>query len=391
MNLHWLDAAATTRLDERVLAAMLPYLRDEFANASSLHAPGVRARTALEEARRVLAGLGPPQRRVSRVVFTGSGSEANNLAILGVTAKRIARPTERILCSSVDHPSVQLACREAAARRGGRCEMLAVDRDGRLDLAALEAALDPEVALVAVLAVQNELGTIQPIAEAAALIRAKAPRAHFHVDAIQALGKLDLAPFFVADSLALSAHKIHGPKGIGALLLASDRPLAPQVVGGGQEGGIRAGTENVAAAVGFAAAVSLARQDGAETLKRLTSLRDTIEAVLVRRLGAAILGAGAPRAPTIVAARLASQAMLAETVMHALAGAGVVIGTGSACHATRSARGQPSPTHAAIGLDEAAARRVIRVSISPATTPDDVAALDRALVEAITPLEAALR
>lgn len=371
----YLDHAATTPLDPAVLDAMLPYLRDEFANASSMHAAGVRARAAVDSARdQVLRAIG--SRRKARLVFTGSGTEANNLAVIGAAR---ARRGDRIVLSAVEHPSVARPAAAASRECGIPAVEVAVDARGVLDLAALDAALTEKTSFVALIHVQNETGAIQPIAAAAEVVRAKARRAHLHVDAIQSFGKLDLEGVAaVADSIALSAHKIRGPKGVGALVVFGDKPLEPIVHGGGQEGDLRSGTENVAGIAGFAAAAKLAQQGRLSTHDRALALAARVESALLAAGNARILCSDAPRSPFIVAAAVAG--VRGEVLQHHLEAQGVVVGTGSACHA---GAGKVSKTYGALGLDLDAAKSVIRVSLSPATSDADVAALEAALARVV--------
>jgi cysteine desulfurase len=392
MGLAYLDNAATTRVDPDVLAALLPWLADEYGNPSSIHALGVRARAAIERAReqvaRAIIGRSTPPAK-PRVVFTGSGTEANHLAIHGFTERR----GDRLVASAVEHPSVRAACERLAAKRGIEFVTVAVDRHGRLDLAALRESLTRDTLLVAVMHVQNELGTIQPIAETAQLVRELAPRAHFHVDAIQSLGKVALDEVVAhADSLAISAHKIHGPKGVGALVQLSRRPLVAQIVGGGQESGARSGTENVAGIVGFGLAADRAWTGLDAHRATLEAQRARIAHALTACPGVELLGPADPslRSPAILAATIrgvAGEPLRGETIQHELESRGVIVGTGSACHA---AHGALSPTFGAIGLSEARARSLIRISLSRTTTADDVAAFAAAFAPALERLTALL-
>lgn len=369
----YLDHAATTRVDDVVFDAMTPWQRDEYGNASSSHAPGVRARAALDAARAQVerAVMGPSGK--ARVFFTGSGTEANFLAIHGFTV----RSGDVVIASAVEHPSVRKNCEALAERRGFRFVAAPVSPDGRLDLDALSASLTKDTVLVCLMAVQNELGTIQPILEATRRVRDHAPRAHVHVDAIQALGKIALEPIAATvDSLTISAHKIHGPKGVGALVVRSTRPLKPPMLGGGQENGARSGTENVAGIVGLGVAAEAARRSLEATRTHLLRLRARVVAALRAHEGVRILGPTdeAQVSPAIVGATVAG--LRGETLQHELESRGVVLGTGSACHA---ARGALSPTFEAISLDETTARSMIRVSLSRTTTDADIDAFVAAL------------
>ncbi|MBI4881588.1 MAG: cysteine desulfurase [Planctomycetes bacterium] len=359
----YLDHAASTPLDETVLEAMLPYLRAEHANPSALHAPGVSARRALEAARERV--LGAVSGRPGKLVFTSGGTEANNLAILGFGR---ARPGGRIVCSAVEHPSAARAAQAAAAESGIACARVQVDADGRFDLEHLAEQLSEKTSLVALIHGQNEIGVLEPIAEAAEIVRRLAPRAHLHVDAVQSFGKVRLdGVAAAADSLSLSAHKVHGPKGAGALVFFTGARPGPLLYGGGQEGGLRSGTENVAAIAGFGRAVELARASLAEQEPRLTGLCARLRGAFGALQGVLVLGGGAPRLPTIVAAVI--EGARGEILQHHLEARGFVIGTGSACHA---ASGAVSATFEAIGLSIEQARSVVRVSLARSTTESDV-------------------
>ena len=376
-NPVYLDHAATSPVWPEVLDAMLPYLRGEFANPSSVHAPGVRARRALDEAReRVTAALGaaPAADRPVEVTFTSGGTEANNLAVLGFVR---ARATDRVVTSAVEHPCVRLSAAAAAEERAVPHVEVPTDRDGVLDLDALAAALTEKTTFVALIHGQNETGVRQPIARAAAVVRRRAPRAHLHVDAVQSFTKVPLEEVVAtADSVALSAHKIGGPKGVGALVRFTGRAPVPLVRGGGQEGDVRSGTENVAGIVGFGAACETARAHGrADLEERGGRVRAAFEALA----DATVLGADAPRLPTIVAAAVGG--VRGEVLQHHLEEEGVIVGTGSACHARKSAL---SPTYAALGLSEAEARSVVRVSLSHATRDADLDRFESALPAAVT-------
>ncbi|MFG0318501.1 MAG: cysteine desulfurase family protein, partial [Planctomycetota bacterium JB042] len=351
-----LDHAATSPLDAAVLDEMLPYLRSESANPSSVHAPGVRVRAAVERAReRVLEAVAGGAGRGGTVTFTSGGTEANNLAVLGFVR---ARRTDRVVVSAVEHPSVRNPAAVAAEEAGVPCVAIPTDPAGSLDLDRFAEALGEKTTFVALIHGQNETGVVQPIAAAARVVRARAPRAHLHVDAIQSFGKIpidDVAA--VADSIAVSAHKIHGPKGVGALVRFGGRAPVPLVFGGGQEGGVRSGTENVPGIVGLGAAASRAAAALSATTPALAALAAGVVAAFEALDGAVVLGRdAAERLPSIVAAAVAG--VRGEVLQHHLEEEGIVVGTGSACASSKS---ELSPTYAALGLNEAEARSVIRV------------------------------
>lgn len=372
--MDYLDNAATTPVSEEVAAAMAPFLSDFFHNPSAPYGPGHRARAAIDRSREaILAGLGLEG---ATVVFTSGGTEANNLALLGCARRR---RTDRVVISSIEHPSVREPAKRAAAEAGVPLVEAPVTPEGVTDPEALADLLGPKTTLVAVLAVQNEIGTVQPIARIARIVRERAPRAHLHVDAVQALGKIDLGAVVPhADSLALSAHKIHGPKGVGALVLRSGVLPEPILYGGGQEHGLRSGTENVAGIVGFGVAVEAALRDAASARRRLEEARREVERAFDSLPGARILGAGAERSPAIVAARVPG--VRAEVLQHHLESEGILVGIGSACH---SRKREISPTFEALGLSSEEAREVLRVSLSPHTPMESVRRFAAALPAAV--------
>ncbi|MCB9914677.1 MAG: aminotransferase class V-fold PLP-dependent enzyme [Planctomycetes bacterium] len=264
----YLDHAATTPLAPEVREAMAPFLAEAFGNPSSVHRLGGAAREALERARgQVARAIGAGR---DEVVLTSGGTEANNLAVLGLARARAAHG-RHVVVGPTEHPSVRAAA-EALVDEGFEVERAPLDAAGALDLAALDGLLRADTVLVAQMLVCNQFGIVYPAAEVARRVRARAPRAALHVDAVQALGKLDVRVSELdADTLALSAHKLRGPKGSGALYVRKGCALRPLVFGGGQERGLRAGTEHVAGAVGLGAAVERAAREQPRALERLAA------------------------------------------------------------------------------------------------------------------------
>ena len=270
----YLDNAATTPIDPAVREAMTPWLGDHFHNPSSRYPQGVRAAEAIDRARiQVAQAVGARSRDVT---FTAGGTEANNLAVFGLARARARRrgPTRgRVIVGPTEHPSV---ARAAAALEPEGFEVLTtpLDGDGRLDLTALEGALTEDTVLVCQMFVNNEFGSIYPVREVARRVRALAPHAAVHVDAVQALGKLELSiEDLGVDSLAVSAHKVHAPKGVGSLATAAGVTFEPLIHGGGQEGGRRSGTENVAGIVGWGEAARLAEENRESSVAHYDTLR----------------------------------------------------------------------------------------------------------------------
>lgn len=371
--------AATAYLDYNATAPLRPEARAAVAaalevcgNPSSVHRAGRLARRLVEEARAAvadLAGCG-----VSEVVFTSGGTEANWQAVLGAAR---ARGAARVLVSAVEHPSVLAAARAT----GLPVAEIAVTPEGVADLASLEAQLaaGPGPALVCVMAANNETGVIQPVAEVAALARAHG--AHLHVDAVQAAGKMPLAACHAADSMALSAHKLGGPQGVGALILRDPAGFEP-LVAGGQEMRRRAGTENVPGIAGFGAAAECAARTAAQG-DGTAILRDGIIR-RARAVGAALgwpvrlAGEGAPRLANT--ACLAFAGAKAETLVMALDLAGVCVSAGAACSS-----GKVTQSHvlAAMGWDASLAGSAIRISLGWASTGEDVDRFATALEAAL--------
>src|SRR5262245_17690002 len=378
----YLDNAASTEPVPEVLDAVRAAAAELYANPASAHAGGAAAARAVEKARADVAAaldVGPAE-----LVFTSGGTEADALGVLG--AARAARG-RHLVVSALEHPAV-MRCAEALAADGYALDVVAPDASGVVSAEAVAAAVRPDTAVVAVMLVNNELGTRQPVADIARRLgpAGDRKRPHLHVDAVQAFGLSRLRPRALgADSVAVSAHKLHGPRGAGALWLRPGARLAPLWVGGGQERGLRGGSENLPALVGFGVAARLARaavQAGAED--QVAALRDRFEQAAITALAAVIPGVrptvtGGPRAPHI--ASLAFPGLPAEPLLHALEARGVLASAGSAC-ASRTAG--PSPTLKAIGLDDRTA--VLRFSFSRRTPAADADMAVAALVDAVREL-----
>ena len=390
MSIIYLDNAATTRPDPRVVDAMVAVLRDAWGNPSSPHRIGIEADRRLKEARRRVAAALGPEVDPAEVVFTSGGTEADAMALRGAAALARARgwpPGETgIVVTAIEHPAV-LETARALGAEGFRVTVVPVGPTGVVTPEAVAAACDARTAAVAVMHVNNELGAVAPVAAIAAAVRARAPRALVHVDAVQSFGWLDCAPARLgADTIAVSAHKIHGPKGAGALWVRKGLQLPALVTGGDQEGGRRGGTQNMAGAVALGAAAELAAAARAGAgAARLGALRDRlVERVLggVRR--ARLTGPTAPaeRAPHIASFRIDGPP--SEPLLHALEGRGVYASSGAACHA-----GSGSPSHVLTAIGEDAARRdraYLRLSLSRDTTEAEVDGAAAALAAAVAEL-----
>jgi cysteine desulfurase len=357
----YLDHNATTPVDPRVLEAMLPFLRDDYGNPSSLHWFGQRARGAVEEARaRVAALVGAEP---AEIVFTASGSESDNTALRGVSAKAKA-PRAGIVCSAVEHHAV-LNAAKALGEEGRPVRLARVHPSGTLDLEDLAAKLDETTALASLMLGNNETGTVQPVSEAARLARRRG--ALVHCDAVQAAGRLPIdVRALDVDLLTLSAHKLYGPKGVGCLYVRRGTPMAPLVRGGGQERNRRAGTENVAGVVGFGTAAALALEGLESEAIRVAALRDRLEERLLAIGGARRNGEG-PRLPNTT--NVSFEGTEAEGLLIALDLEGIAVSTGAACSA-----GGVEPSHVlrAMGLPAERVQSSLRLSLGRSTTEADV-------------------
>ncbi|MES1943802.1 cysteine desulfurase [Salinisphaera sp. PC39] len=360
MSLYF-DHNATTPLDERVLETMLPWLREGYANAASLHRGGREARAAIDHAREqvaALAGAHPGQ-----VVFTAGGTEADNLAVKGLAARL---PRGRVLVGSMEHPAV-LEAAQALAPHGWQVDEIPAGADGRYDLTGLREQLAAgDVRLVAAMAANNETGALQDTAAIAEAAREAG--ALFHCDAVQLAGKGMLRyPETGAHTLALSAHKIYGPKGVGALILDKGVDIEPQLHGGGHEGGLRAGTENTAGIVGFGAAAELAAAELEERYAGLLTLRDRLEGGLSGMPGVTVFAEHVARLPNTV--QFAVPGYEGEGLLMSLDRHGIAVSSGSAC---ASGRGEPSHVLLAMGIDPTVAYGAVRVSLGRDNSAEDV-------------------
>jgi cysteine desulfurase len=370
----YLDNAATTRADPRVVEAMVRCLREDYGNASSLHRLGIAAERALATARgQIAAAL---EASPDEIVFTSGGTEANGLALLGAAGLSRGR---HAVASAVEHPAV-LGSVDLLAQQGWEVTLVPVDAEGRVDPAAFVAAVRPDTAVAALMLVQNEVGAIQPVAEVGALLRRAGGRCVFHVDAVQGLGKLPLSVRDLqCDTLAVSAHKVHGPKGTGALYVRRGVRLRPLVGGGGQERGVRPGTENVAGCAGFGVAVALTVAELPTAAPRMAAQRDRlVERVLAGRPGARLVGPPAGPRRACYSATLAFPHVPAEALLHALEARGVFVSSGSACASRQRGR---SHVLRAIGLPDHL--ETIRVTLSRETTDAEVDTAAAAILAAV--------
>jgi len=361
----YFDHSATTPLDPRVSAAMEPYLNEYFGNPSSLHREGRKAREAVENARAQVAALFGAD--PSEIVFTGSGTEADNLAILGAVSP--GDGPSHVVTSSIEHAGVLEPCR-FLQRFGTKVDYLPVDSCGLVDPESLRRALLPETRLVSIMAANNVVGTLQPLPELSWIT--KQHGALFHTDAVQAAGKIRLdVNQLPLDLISLSAHKLHGPKGVGALYVRDGVNLSPIVFGGGQERGLRSATENVAGIVGFGVAAVLAREEMAEEAGKLVRLREQILARLRTTVPQAyLIGHPVKRLPGHLCLGFAGQEDKIPQLLAALDDAGVAVSSGSACSAHHA--GAPSEVLLAMGFDSLRAQGSLRVTLGRFSTESEV-------------------
>jgi cysteine desulfurase len=368
----YLDNAASTPPLPEVLAAVTHAMTDLYANPSSAHGLGAAAARALEQARGEVAGLLRAQ--PSEIVFCGGGTEANALGLLGAAA--LARGRHMVV-SAIEHPAV-LRSAESLVSKGWELSKVAPAPNGRVTVESVMAALRPDTAVLAVMLANNEIGTLQSVAEIGRALRAAGRKLHFHVDAVQFAGLVPLdVQALGADSLAISGHKLHGPKGTGALWLRKGARVAPLWDGGRQENGLRSGTENLPGWVGLGRAAALCQQSP-QAGEAVAALRDRLESQIMEAIPEArtTIPATTPRAPHI--ASLLLPGLPAEPLLHALEARGVYASAGAAC-STR-AHG-PSHVLVAIGISERDA--VLRFSLSRLTSESDVKVAALALREAV--------
>jgi cysteine desulfurase len=360
----YLDYNATAPPLPEVVATVARVMADDFGNASSVHAFGQRAKAVIDDARSDVAALIDAD--AGEIVFTSGGTEADNLALRGAAEALDAPGRRHVITTGIEHEAV-LATLKAIARRGWTVTTIPVDESGVVSPDALRAAMTPETALVSVMHANNEVGTIQPIAELAAIAHEQG--ALFHTDAVQSAGKIPVSVRRLGvDLLALSAHKFGGPKGVGALWLRRGVRLAPVMTGGRQERNRRAGTENVPAVAGLGVAARLCRDRLDASAVTLGQLRDHLEQrVLAGVPGTAVNGDPARRVPNTT--NISFDGLEAESLLIALDLEGVAVSTGSACS---SGSLEPSHVLRAMGLPDARTRNSLRFSLGTGTTPADI-------------------
>lgn len=364
----YLDHAATTAVDARVVEEMLPYFTDNYGNPSAVYRLGQHSQDAIGRAREQVAAVLNARR--DEIIFTGCGSESDNLALRGVHLARRAQGNQQgshIITSAIEHPAILRTCEQLAEHFGVEITYLPVDRYGRVDAAAVEAAITPRTILISIMYANNEVGTIEPIAEIGRIARAHGVL--MHTDAVQAGGQLPLdVEQLNVDFLSLSAHKFYGPKGVGILYARHGAPLLAALTGGGQEHGVRAGTENVPYIAGLAAALTLAYEDREQKNRRLRIMRDRlIEGVLAKIPGAYLTGHPSERLPN--SASFCFDDVAADALLINLDLAGISASSGSACHAGSV---EPSSVLLAMGVARQRAMGSLRLTLGNENEDEDV-------------------
>jgi cysteine desulfurase len=375
MRRVYCDANATTPLLPEVMEAMRPYLMEDFGNASSIHLQGQRARKAVDGARETLATFF--HCREAEVVFNSGGTEGDNTAIFG-----LVRAGDHLITTAIEHSAV-LRAAERVAERGAEVTFVAPRADGLIDPEEIRRAVRPQTRLISVMLANNETGVLQPVEEIGKV--AADAGAFFHIDAVQGAGKVAFdVRRFGCHLCSISAHKMHGPKGVGAMYVRRGTPLEPLIVGGSHERRQRAGTENVPGIVGLGKAAELAMESLADgTVGRIAGLRDRLEAGVLQIAGTGVNGAGAARVANTTNIRF--EHVEGEALVIALDLKGVAVSGGSACH---SGSTEPSHVLMAMGLDKHAARASLRFSLLRTATEEDMEQVLRVVPEAVEHLRA---
>jgi cysteine desulfurase len=359
----YLDNSATTRMDDRVIDAMVPLMREGYGNPSSIHTFGQLARAALEESRPPLAGLLGADTR--ELIFTSGGTESDNAALWGVFRSGY-RPGNHIITSRIEHPAILATCKALQAQ-GAEVTQVPVDSFGRVDSAAIAATITERTILISVMHANNETGVIQPLEEIGRIARERGIL--LHTDAVQSVGKVAIdVGTLGADLLSLSAHKMHGPKGVGALYVRKGTKLPPFMTGGSQERKRRAGTENVPGVVGLGTAASLCQERLGDMGSRVAKMRDRFESAVQGRIdGVSVNGSMGHRLPTV--SNLSFERLEGEAAVIALDLEGVAVSTGSACS---SGSLEPSHVLTAMGLRPEVVQGSLRFSICWHTTEEEI-------------------
>ena len=361
----YLDNSATTRCYDEVREVVAHTMVEDFGNPSSMHLKGVEGEKYIRSAAQTLAGILKVDAK--EIYFTSGGTESDNWALFGI-ARANQRRGKHIIISSVEHPAVSSPA-AALEDMGFEVTRLHVGKDGRVDLAELEAAIREDTILVSIMAINNEIGTIEPISEIGALIKKKNPSCYFHVDAIQAFGKIPLYPRRMKiDMLSVSSHKIHGPKGVGFLYIGSKVKIKPLIFGGGQQNDMRSGTDNVSGIAGMAKAAEIVCGQLQENAEKMYALKEHLAEGLMQMEDVHIHGMALREgAPHILNASFIG--IRSEVLLHTLEERGIYVSAGSACSTHKRAG---SPTLTAIGCNKKEMESAVRFSFSEENTIEQI-------------------
>lgn len=372
----YLDNSATTRCFDEVAQLMHKIMCEDYGNPSSMHHKGVEAERYVRDARETLAKILKVNEK--ELLFTSGGTESDNIAVIG-TAMANHRRGRHLITTQIEHPAI-LQPMAYLQNQGFEVIYLPVDRKGRISLKDLERAIRPDTILVSIMHTNNEIGSLQPVAEAGELIKKCNPQTMFHVDAVQGFGKFRIYPKKMQiDMLSVSAHKIHGPKGVGFLYLREGARVNPIMYGGGQQKGMRSGTENVAGSAGMAKAAELVYRDLDSDMERMYGLREMLINGVSQIEEVKVNGClGREGAAHIVS--LSVRGVRSEVLLHALEERGIYVSAGSAC---ASHKPQPSATLRAIGIEKELLDSTIRFSLSVFTTKEEIAYTVQALNEMV--------
>jgi cysteine desulfurase len=371
-----MDHSATTPMAPVVLEAMLPYFGEKFGNASSLHSFGLEAKEALEESRSKVAALIGAQ--PEEIIFTSGGTESDNLALKGIGYKSLEKGLgNHIITSSIEHPAILETCRKMQSQ-GFDVTYLPVTKDGLVDLEALGSSIRKETILISIMHANNEIGTIQPMNEIGKI--AEERDVYFHTDAVQTAGKIPIdVNEMKLDLLSISAHKLYGPKGIGALYVRKGTKIESILQGGGHERGLRSGTENIAGIVGLAKAAELAKQEMPSVARRLSGLRDRLAGMVLDRVKEVwINGTMANRLPGNL--NFGFKYVEGESLLLFLDSKGIAVSTGSACSSKKL---EPSHVLLSLGLKPEDCHGSLRITMGRSNTEDDVDYVAEFIVEAV--------
>ena len=361
----YFDNSATTRVLDSVKDIVVKTMTEDYGNPAAKHRKGMEAEQYIREARKIIADSMKVQEK--EILFTSGGSESNNMALIG-TAWANQRAGKHIISTAIEHPSVYNPL-GVLEELGFEVTILPVDHDGHISLKELEEAIRPDTILVSTMYVNNEVGAVEPVEEISRVIKAKNPSALYHVDAIQAYGKYVIRPKKQGiDLLSVSSHKIHGPKGVGFLYIRSGVKIKPLIYGGGQQAGMRSGTENVPGVAGFGAAVKEMYTDHAEKIQKLIGLKDYMTDRLGEIEGTVINSKkGEASAPQIVSASF--EGVRSEVLLHALEDKGIYVSSGSACSSNHPGI---SGTLKGIGVAQKLLDSTIRISFGIFNTKEEV-------------------